>query len=164
MRKFVATAAIAASAAAGLFVLPAGAHAALAPAPKGNLFLCANTTPAGGSAAPGGAPVFFHAINQNNAEAISTGVQDGFCQLVKFSLDNANPTRVRVEMLTTSASSPFCGPAAGMSCESPQSSMSEMSWNDRVSSGRQSTNQVEVVIPAPGDGEAWVTAWTNSAW
>jgi len=171
MRKFVATAAIAASAAATVIMLPATSQAGIQPAPQSNLFLCANTAPgSAGSASPGGAPVFFHIIPQNatatglnnaghNGPALSVGVQSGFCQGVLVDA----PGRVTIERLTGSASEMYCGAISQQGCEDKQTPYTEMSWQDNFSSGRNRTNTVQLVV---NDciNPSWVAAWTNGGW
>jgi hypothetical protein len=178
MRKFVATAAIAATAAATLLAFPAASQANVEPSPFANLILCANTTPGSSGGIPGGSPVFFRVDPQNGAvvgpnrtqpgnnvfySTVDVGVQDGQCEGVNI----PEGGRVKVQRLATSASSTYCGAIAEMQCQGPQTPYNEMSWSDSFSSGRQRTNEIEIILPGVtvggGSGTAFVSDWTHSA-
>lgn len=172
MRKFVATAAIAASAAA--ILLPAAASAATVPLADQNLTICANTVPNGGGI-PNGDPVFVRVVPQNNpagtgtpgnpaplspGAAVTLGIQDGQCQSILVT-----PGRVKVERLTSAASQKFCGPAAGdYNCYGGQNQLGELSWSDIFSAGRTRANMIELVTDVAAGVDSYVTFWTASAW
>lgn len=180
MRKFVATAAIAASAAA--ILLPAAAQAAVEPTRFGNLTICSNTLPGGGGI-PNGDPVFVRLAPQSQGPstaagmggaAVTVGVQDNQCQTVNIGT-GLNLQRVKVDRLTSAASQKMCGPAAGdFNCYGTQPQLGELSWSDVISSGRTRANNIEVTVDAPGQtgtgqftppaSTSFVTFWTASAW
>ena len=143
-------------AAASFVLAPVAAHAApapIAPTAVGNLQVCAR-----------GGPAFARVLPQDDSggpagPAASVGVQDGGCTTVAVA-----PGRVWVRKLSSSASSKFCGPAAGNSCFGEQAGYDEVSWSDVFSSGRTGGNDIEVVVAAAGGPVANVTFWSGSAW
>lgn len=138
-----------------LVLLPgvaAAAPAPVAPTLVGNLQVCARGGPAFARVLPrddSGAPA---------GPAMSIGVQDGGCTTVAIA-----PGRVWVYKLSSSASSKFCGPAAGNSCFGEQAAYDEVSWSDVYGSGRTGGNDIEVVVAPPGGPVASVTFWSGSS-